>query len=56
MSRPAHVRAVPRTGGQNLAAAILGGDYLEILPAQRREIVETLPVSGGRRRRLCTAS
>ena len=47
MSRPAPVRALPITGGPTLAQAILNGSYLEILLAQRREIVETLPDQRG---------
>jgi hypothetical protein len=42
MSRPAHVRAMPTPDDPSLAQAITGGDYLEILLAQRREIA-TLP-------------
>ena len=42
MSRPAHVQAVPTPEDPTLAQAI-SGDYIEILLAQRREIVETLP-------------
>lgn len=37
------MQAVPTPEDPTLAQAISGGDYIEILLAQRREIVETLP-------------
>jgi hypothetical protein len=46
MSRPTRIKAVP-TADQTLADAVRSGDYLSILLAQRREIVETLPDQRG---------
>ena len=43
-SRPAHIHAVE---DQTLDAAIRGGDYHQILLAQRREIVAVLPNEHG---------
>jgi hypothetical protein len=46
MSRPTRIKAVP-TADPTLADAVRSGDYLNILLAQRREIVETLPDQRG---------
>lgn len=51
--RPGHVRAVPALGeaaepvAVSLVDAVAGGDYLEILRAQRREIALALPDERG---------
>jgi hypothetical protein len=47
MSELAHVRALPITDGKTLLSAIRGGTYLDILLAQREEIVETSPDQKG---------
>ena len=52
MASRSHVRVVapdegPRVKLKTLAEAVEGGDYLEILLAQRREIVTSLPNEKG---------